>query len=134
MDKLHERIAEAEQTLKALISQMESSLGSFVFQGWDEADQARMKPLQELTARMQLLIDSPGVAILDRSIDELELRMRAWHVMKNHDIRTLRDLVSKSPRDLLNMKNFGRKSFYEVKDLLGSMGLRLGMDLPPEAK
>ncbi len=64
---------------------------------------------------------------LDRSVDELELSVRSYNCLKNSDIRTIRDLVQKSEAEMLKTKNFGRKSLNEIKDILNSMGLGLGM-------
>jgi DNA-directed RNA polymerase subunit alpha len=64
---------------------------------------------------------------LDRSVDELELSVRSYNCLKNADIRTIRELVQKSEAEMLKTKNFGRKSLNEIKDILASMGLRLGM-------
>ncbi len=64
---------------------------------------------------------------LDKSVDELELSVRSYNCLKNSDIKTIRDLVQKSEPEMLKTKNFGRKSLNEIKDILGSMGLSLGM-------
>jgi DNA-directed RNA polymerase subunit alpha len=65
--------------------------------------------------------------MLNKSIDELELSVRAFNCLKNAKIHTIRDLVRKSEEDMLQMKNFGRKSLSEVKEVIASMGLQLGM-------
>lgn len=70
----------------------------------------------------------PRNDVLDRSIDELELSVRSYNCLKNADIRTIRDLIKKSERDMLSTKNFGKKSLTEIKDLLHGMGLDFGMD------
>jgi len=64
---------------------------------------------------------------LDRSVDELELSVRSYNCLKNADIRTIRELVQKSEPEMLKTKNFGRKSLNEIKEILSSMGLHLGM-------
>lgn len=64
---------------------------------------------------------------LDKSVDELELSVRSYNCLKNSDIRTIRDLVQKSEAEMLKTKNFGRKSLNEIKDILQTMGLGLGM-------
>ena len=66
---------------------------------------------------------------LDRSVEELELSVRSYNCLKNANIRTLRELVQKTEGDMLKTKNFGRKSLNEIKDILASMGLSLGMRL-----
>ena len=64
---------------------------------------------------------------LDKSVDELELSVRSYNCLKNSDIKTIRDLVQKSEAEMLKTKNFGRKSLNEIKDILQTMGLGLGM-------
>jgi DNA-directed RNA polymerase subunit alpha len=66
---------------------------------------------------------------LDRSVDELELSVRSYNCLKNANIKTIRDLVQRSEAEMLKTKNFGRKSLNEIKDILTSMGLALGMKL-----
>lgn len=66
--------------------------------------------------------------LLDRSVDELELSVRSYNCLKNADIRSIRDLIKRTERDMLNTKNFGKKSLTEIKDLLHGMGLDFGMD------
>jgi DNA-directed RNA polymerase subunit alpha len=65
---------------------------------------------------------------LDRSVDELELSVRSYNCLKNADIRTIRDLVQRSEREMLATKNFGKKSLNEIKDILNGMGLDFGME------
>jgi DNA-directed RNA polymerase subunit alpha len=69
---------------------------------------------------------------LFRSVDELELSVRAYNCLKTANIRTIADLVQKSEAELLKTKNFGKKSLNEIKTILGEMGLHLGMRLDPE--
>jgi DNA-directed RNA polymerase subunit alpha len=64
---------------------------------------------------------------LDRSVEELELSVRSYNCLKNADIRTIRELVQKTEAEMLKTKNFGRKSLNEIKEILGAMGLYLGM-------
>jgi DNA-directed RNA polymerase subunit alpha len=71
-------------------------------------------------------------AILGRTIDELDLSVRSANCLKNANIHSLRDLVRRSEKEMLETKNFGRKSLEEVLELLSSMGLRLGMDVPAQ--
>ena len=67
--------------------------------------------------------------VLDKSIEELELGVRAYNCLKNANIYTLKDLVTKTESDLLKTKHFGRKSLQQVKHVLDSMGLSLGMEV-----
>jgi DNA-directed RNA polymerase subunit alpha len=68
---------------------------------------------------------------LFRSVDELELSVRAYNCLKTANIRTIADLVQKSEAELLKTKNFGKKSLNEIKTILGEMALSLGMRLDP---
>ncbi|NBV54093.1 MAG: DNA-directed RNA polymerase subunit alpha [Proteobacteria bacterium] len=68
-------------------------------------------------------------------VDELELSVRSANCLKNENIVYIGDLVQKSEPEMLKTPNFGRKSLNEIKDVLGQMGLGLGMRLenwPPE--
>lgn len=70
-----------------------------------------------------------------RSVDELELSVRAANCLQAVNIRYIGDLVQKTEQEMLKTKNFGRKSLKEIKDLLAEMGLTLGMKLdswPPK--
>jgi DNA-directed RNA polymerase subunit alpha len=72
---------------------------------------------------------------LNKSVDELELSVRSANCLKNAGIRSIRDLVQKTEKEMLETKNFGRKSLNEIKDILRPMGLSLGMEIEPvEAK
>jgi DNA-directed RNA polymerase subunit alpha len=64
---------------------------------------------------------------LDRSVEELELSVRSYNCLKNANITTIRELVQKTESEMLKTKNFGRKSLNEIKEILGGMGLGLGM-------
>ena len=69
-------------------------------------------------------------------MDELELSVRSANCLKNADIHTIWQLVSKTEAEMLKTKNFGRKSLNEIKEVLTEMGLSLGMKLegfaPPQ--
>lgn len=69
-------------------------------------------------------------ALLAKNIDDLDLSVRSANCLKNANIHTLRDLVRKSEREMLETKNFGRKSLEELQDLLSRLGLQFGMDVP----
>lgn len=71
---------------------------------------------------------------LDRSVDELELSVRSYNCLKNADIKTIRELVQRSEMEMLKTKNFGRKSLNEIKEILQTMGLGLGMRLDQAAQ
>ena len=70
---------------------------------------------------------------LDKSVEELELSVRSYNCLKNANIRTIRELVQKTEPEMLRTKNFGRKSLNEIKEILVTMGLSLGMRLDQPA-
>jgi DNA-directed RNA polymerase subunit alpha len=66
---------------------------------------------------------------LYRSVEELELSVRSANCLQNANIKYIYELVQKTESEMLKTKNFGRKSLNEIKDILGEMGLSLGMKL-----
>ncbi len=66
---------------------------------------------------------------LNRSVEELELSVRSYNCLKNANIQTIGELVQKTEAEMLKTKNFGRKSLNEIKEILASMGLSLGMKI-----
>src|SRR5246500_4622132 len=66
---------------------------------------------------------------LNRSVEELELSVRSYNCLKNANIQTIGELVQKTEAEMLKTKNFGRKSLNEIKEILSSMGLSLGMKI-----
>jgi DNA-directed RNA polymerase subunit alpha len=64
---------------------------------------------------------------LFRSVDELELSVRSANCLQNANITLIGELVQKTEQDMLKTKNFGRKSLKEIKEILATMGLGLGM-------
>jgi DNA-directed RNA polymerase subunit alpha len=87
-------------------------------------------------AQQDASADTPRAALnenLDKSVEELELSVRSYNCLKNANIRTIRELVQKTEAEMLKTKNFGRKSLNEIKEILQSMGLGLGMRLDQPA-
>ncbi|MBI4703822.1 MAG: DNA-directed RNA polymerase subunit alpha [Deltaproteobacteria bacterium] len=66
---------------------------------------------------------------LFRSVEELELSVRSANCLQNANIQLIGDLVQRTEQDMLKTKNFGRKSLKEIKEILASMGLSLGMKI-----
>jgi len=66
---------------------------------------------------------------LFKSVDELELSVRSANCLQNANIRYIGELVQRSEAEMLKTKNFGRKSLNEIKEVLGTMTLELGMTL-----
>jgi DNA-directed RNA polymerase subunit alpha len=64
-----------------------------------------------------------------KSVDDLELSVRSANCLQNANIRYIGELVQKTESEMLKTKNFGRKSLKEIKEILASMGLALGMKI-----
>jgi DNA-directed RNA polymerase subunit alpha len=94
-----------------------------IFINLDDADEA---PLDALAEPARLGASNEH---LDKSVEELELSVRSYNCLKNANIRTIRELVQKTEPEMLKTKNFGRKSLNEIKEILATMGLSLGMKL-----
>ncbi|QMW23196.1 DNA-directed RNA polymerase subunit alpha [Sandaracinobacteroides saxicola] len=81
-----------------------------------------------------MALDEPTDVSMNRNllkkVDELELSVRSANCLKNDNIIYIGDLVQKSEPEMLRTPNFGRKSLNEIKEVLATMGLRLGMDIP----
>jgi DNA-directed RNA polymerase subunit alpha len=65
-----------------------------------------------------------------RKVDDLELSVRSQNCLKNDNIVYIGDLVTKTESEMLKTPNFGRKSLNEIKELLNSMNLKFGMEVP----
>jgi DNA-directed RNA polymerase subunit alpha len=70
--------------------------------------------------------------MLSKSVEELELSVRSSNCLKNANIKSIADLVTKSEVDMLKYRNFGRKSLNEIKEVLSEMGMGLGMKIDKE--
>ena len=65
--------------------------------------------------------------VLKTPIDDLELSVRSVNSLKNSNIRSLGDLVRQTESQILQVKNFGKKSLQEIADLLERKELNFGM-------
>ena len=84
---------------------------------------------------MEEQADLPFNKNLLRKVDELELSVRSANCLKNDNIVYIGDLVQKTEPEMLRTPNFGRKSLNEIKEVLSTMGLGLGMEIanwPPD--
>jgi len=68
--------------------------------------------------------------LLLKKVEELELSVRSANCLKNDNIVYICDLIQKTEAEMLRTPNFGRKSLNEIKEVLTTMGLHLGMDVP----
>jgi DNA-directed RNA polymerase subunit alpha len=90
-----------------------------------------------LLAKADLLakpFDEQAAAALDMRVNELDLSVRSANCLRLEHIVTVRDLVQRTEREMLQVPNFGRKSLVEIRAVLGELGLTLGIrfDTAPE--
>ena len=76
-------------------------------------------------------LDPATEAKLNLSLAELNLSVRAANCLEAENIVTVRDLVSRTEGQLLEVRNFGETTLQEIREKLADIGLRLGMHLPP---
>jgi DNA-directed RNA polymerase subunit alpha len=91
------------------------------FLSFESVDEELDAELEEKHSRLKELFARP--------VDELELSVRSGNCLKASNIRTLGDLVQKSEADMLQFRNFGKKSLSEISDLLQRHGLYFGMSV-----
>ena len=92
-----------------------------LFVNFDEPKEVEKKPqISEPEFNKNLL----------KKVDELELSVRSMNCLKNDNIIYIGDLVQKTEPEMLRTPNFGRKSLNEIKEVLNSMSLYLGMEIP----
>ena len=69
---------------------------------------------------------------LNKKVEDLELNIRILNAFKNENINTVKDLIERRESELLRIPNFGRKSLREIREILNSMSLYLGMEVPEQ--
>jgi len=92
-----------------------------LFINFEEMAEPVESPRDELAERLN--------ETLWRTVDEHMLSVRSTNCLQAANIKYIGELVQKTEAEMLKTKNFGRKSLKEIKELLGSMGLSLGMKL-----
>jgi DNA-directed RNA polymerase subunit alpha len=93
---------------------------------------AELGPRVHAPARGGILgLDGAMEGKLNMSLAELKLSVRAMNCLESENIHTVRDLVTKSEDQLLEVRNFGDTTLTEVKERLTELGLYLGMRVPP---
>jgi DNA-directed RNA polymerase subunit alpha len=97
-----------------------------VFVGYDknavEFEEAELK-VDDEKAKMKKL--------LNMSVNEIELSVRAANCLNNANITTVGQLAMKTEQEMLKYRNFGKKSLNEIKEKLAALGLSLGMNIDP---
>jgi DNA-directed RNA polymerase subunit alpha len=90
---------------------------------------SRLSIVEEMESLPEAEEEPEEESVLDSSIDSLELSIRSMNCLKNANIRTLRDLVARGEKEMVEIRNFGEKSLKEVRDKLEVLGLGFGMNL-----
>jgi DNA-directed RNA polymerase subunit alpha len=98
--------------------------------GPEVAPEGGLKGMMEATGYAP--IDLELEEKLGQSLAELNLSVRATNCLESEGINTVRDLVSRSEDQLLQVRNFGETTLVEVREQLGLIGLRLGMKVPQQ--
>ena len=89
---------------------------------------ANLNEIADETGLMTSKAEDPNVKILETSIDDLDLSVRAYNCLKRAGILTLHDLVDKSENEMMKIRNLGKKSLKEVIDKVKNMGLNFRND------
>ena len=114
---------EPEEAIRRCATILQQQLAAFV----DLKDEKQSEPKKE----------EPEVdPILLRPVDDLELTVRSANCLKTENIHYIGDLIQRTEVELLKTPNLGKKSLTEIKDVLASRGLSLGMRLenwPPSS-
>ena len=83
-----------------------------------------------VAADKRRLLESRRNRTLLRKVDELEISVRSARCLEYNGILCVADLVQITEQEILRTPNFGRTSLYEIKEVLATMGLCLGMENP----
>ena len=84
---------------------------------------ADLNEIADETGLMIAKVEDPNVKILETSIDDLDLSVRAYNCLKRAGILSLKDLVGKSENEMMKIRNLGKKSLKEVMDKVKDLGL-----------
>jgi DNA-directed RNA polymerase subunit alpha len=95
-----------------------------IFVGFGQLPEEEIEEEPEMTKEELALYEK-----LKLPISELELSVRSSNCLREANVKTIGDLVKKTEEDMLGLKNFGKKSLTEIKELIVGMGLTLGMQL-----
>ena len=90
--------------------------------------------LSESVANKSTIVDKPESVkdkVLEMSIEEMDLSVRSFNCLKRANINTVRDLISRTPEEMMKVRNMGKKSLDEVQNKLAMMGLSLATEETP---
>lgn len=98
-----------------------------IFVNFGQLPEEEMEEEVELSPQESALYEK-----LRLPVSELELSVRSSNCLREANIKTIADLVKRNEEEMLEFKNFGKKSLSEIKELLGNLGLTLGMQVDPK--
>ena len=104
------------EEIKSMLAQRGLRLGQNVEQRQEEARQAALEEMEE---------DEADAETLNRSVNELQVSVRARKALAMLNIQTIGDLCAKTEAELMGVKNFGMTSLLEIKEALAALGLSL---------
>lgn len=108
----------AEMAIALAARIMQDQLQLFI--SFDDIKEEKVEQVEKLPFDRNLL----------KKVDELELSVRSQNCLKNDNTVYIGDLVCKTESEMLKTPNFGRKSLNEIKEVLATMGLKFGMEVP----
>jgi DNA-directed RNA polymerase subunit alpha len=133
IDSVHSPVRKCNYTVEAARLGQITDYDKLTLEVWTNGS---ITPADSLGLAAKLLKDHMNIRKpeihnenLNRSVEELELSVRSYNCLKNANIQTIGELVQKTEAEMLKTKNFGRKSLNEIKEILSSMGLSLGMKI-----
>ena len=115
-----------EEALKTASAVLRSHLDVFVGHAGDDIIEFEDVARKEVEEREKMR------KLLNTSVNEIELSVRATNCLNTANITTVGQLISKTEADMLKYRNFGTKSLNEIKAKLSDMGLSLGYKFNPE--
>lgn len=100
---------------------------------WETKDayEARIRSILDELNRLSEIVNSTEVLrsndpeVLDIPLEELNLSVRSFNALRRRGVKTVRDLVSMTEEDIMNVRNFGKRSYDEIIGILEKMGLKL---------
>ncbi|MCC2669360.1 MAG: DNA-directed polymerase subunit alpha [Armatimonadetes bacterium] len=104
------------------LSEAAQVLNQFIHLFFDVSSERVARPLEELATQVAR---PTGPGAPDVRIEELDFSVRTYNCLKKANIQTVADLVKASEEELMNIRNFGRKSLVEVQDKLAQFGYTL---------
>ncbi len=88
--------------------------------------------VSQMKAEEQLIRLSIPDEKYNMSVEQLDLSVRTMNCLRRSGIATVGELISKKPKELLKLRNFGQKSFLEIGERLKEMGLSLAPQVEPK--